>query len=72
MDQKIRKCNSYRPACVSTAFMFGILLGCLISNGHKMPDILISTAVATLVFHYVFVKNFNFKQLINKVIKKGS
>ena len=72
MEQKPRKCNTYRPICISAAFMFGILLGNVIGREHTIPEILLSTGIATVVFHYAFAKNFNFKGLINKVVKKGS
>jgi len=73
MDRRTnRQCSTYRPACISAAFMFGILLGSVISNKHSIPEILLSTVLATVVFHFTFAKNFNFKRLVNKVIKKGS
>ena len=73
MDRRAsRECMTYRPTCISAAFMFGILLGSVISVKHSIPEILLSTVLATAVFHFTFAKNFNFKKFINKVIKKGS
>lgn len=63
---------AYRPVCISVAFMLGMLLAGLICHTHSTSQLFLTTVPATVMFHFAMVRNFNFKQLVNKFTMKGS
>ena len=65
-------CTSHHPIYMTVGFMFGMIVGSLIHAEHSLIGIGVSVILATVVFHYTFVKNFSVTGLLQKVIKKGS
>jgi hypothetical protein len=51
--------------CTSMAFMLGIIVGALIHTENSIVNVVSSVVIATVVFHFMLVKDFRF-------IKKGS
>jgi hypothetical protein len=51
--------------CTSIAFMLGIIVGAMIHTENSIVNVVSSIAIATVVFHFMLVKDFRF-------IKKGS
>ena len=72
MDERRANCDTNNPVCTTFGFMFGMMLGWLLQGNGSLLNIVLSILVATLVFHWSYVRNFNIKQVMSKVIKKGS
>jgi hypothetical protein len=72
MDERRANCDTKNPICTTIGFMFGMILGSLLQVNGSLLHIVLSILVATLVFHWSYVRNFNIKQVISTVIKKGS
>jgi len=51
--------------CTTLTFMFGVVVGALIHTENSILNVVSSIALATVVFHFITVKDFKF-------IKKGS
>ena len=58
--------------CTTLTFMLGVIIGALIHTENSMMNVVTSVALATTVFHFTLVKNFSFRRVLVKVIKKGS
>jgi hypothetical protein len=56
---------------MSMGFMFGVIVGSLIHTESSLANVAVSVVIATVVFHYTFVKNINFSKLLG-FFKKGS
>jgi hypothetical protein len=50
----------YSNACITLTFMFGIIIGALIHTENSLWNVLTSISLATIVFHFTIIKNFNF------------
>lgn len=70
-DRRIIACQPQNPVCMTIGFMFGVIVGSLIHNENSALSVGISVVIATVVFHYTFVKNLSFSQLVG-FFKKGS
>jgi hypothetical protein len=51
--------------CTTIAFMLGIIVGAMIHTENSIVNVVSSILIATVVFHFMLVKDFRF-------IKKGS
>jgi len=51
--------------CTTMTFMFGVIVGALIHTENSILNVVVSIALATVVFHFTAFKDFKF-------IKKGS
>jgi hypothetical protein len=72
MVDRRQSCNTKRPYCMTVGFMFGMIIGSCISHiNASWLGAGLAVAVATVVFHFTYVRNFNIKQMVSKVIKKG-
>lgn len=72
MDDRRRMCNTKRPICMTAGFMFGMIIGsCITHINASWLGTGLAVTVATVVFHFTYVRNFNIKQVVSKVIKKG-
>jgi hypothetical protein len=72
MVDRRSSCNTKRPFCMTAGFMFGIIIGLLLNTNGSWLQGSLTVLVASSVFHLTYVRNFNFSQLVSKVIKKGS
>lgn len=70
-DRRTLACQPQNPLCMTIGFMFGMIVGSLIHNENSLVSVVVSVGLATVVFHYTFVKNISFSQLIG-FFKKGS
>jgi hypothetical protein len=61
----------YNNVCITMTFMFGVIIGALIHTDNSLWNVLASIGLATVVFHFTIIKNFNFIKLRNTT-KKGS
>ena len=71
-DRRGIVCTPQNPVCMTIGFMFGMIIGSLIHADHSIVSMISSVTLATVVFHFTFVRNVNFLGLFQKVIKKGS
>jgi hypothetical protein len=71
-DRRTVACQPHNPICMTIGFMFGMIVGSLIHTEHSVLNVVLSVSLATTVFHFTFVRNINFTELLSKVIKKGS
>lgn len=67
-----RSCGVYSTVCTTLTFMFGIIIGALIHTDNSLLNVVTSIVLATTVFHFTIIKNYNINTLVTKVIKKGS
>lgn len=79
MDRRSTDCNTYSPLCMTIGFMLGMTTGSLINSRHSLVMVCVTVVLATVTFHYTFVKNGSILKLfgtcihtLKRFIKKGS
>lgn len=71
VDRRL-SCNTKNPICMTTGFMFGMIIGSLLHTSGSWLQVGVSVLAATVVFHFSYVRNFSMMGSIKQVFKKGS
>ncbi len=67
-----QKYISQNSICTTFGFGMGLLLGAFLLESYTAVTVWVVVLLSTTMFHYTFSTNSGLKEIITKVIKKGS